>query len=101
MPRYLVERLFPDGFPIASTEEGRTDCARIAAHNAALGVTWLHSYVGEDGRKSFCVCDAPSPEAVRRAAGRNGWPVEVLSQVSVLDPYFHLGSQTRRQGREK
>ena len=98
MPRYLIERLFPDGFPIASTERGRAECGRIVARNAELGVTWLHSYVAADGRRSFCLCEAPSPEAIRRAAGRSHWPVDGLTQVSVLDPHFHLGSRGKRQG---
>jgi hypothetical protein len=101
VPRYLVERLFPEGFPIASDDDGRAACARIVAHNAELGVTWLYSYVAEDGRRSYCLCDAPSPEALRRAAGRNGWPVDILNQVTVLDPNFHLGPQTRPQRRAK
>jgi hypothetical protein len=94
VPRYLVERTFATGFPIDATEEGRAACGRIAASNAELGVTWLHSYVTEDGRTSFCLCDAPSPEALRRAAGRNHWPVDAISQVTVLDPHFHLGVRT-------
>lgn len=97
MPRYLIERRFPEGFPIASTDDGRAACDRVAARNAELGVTWLHSYVAEDGRTSFCLCDAPSPEAVRRAASRNQWPVDAVTQVSVLDPNFHLGGQARRR----
>ena len=97
MPRYLIERVFADGFPIAPTERGRADCGRIVARNAELGVTWLHSYVSEDGSRSFCLCEAPSPEAVRRAAGRSQWPVDGLTQVSVLDPHFHLGSRGNRQ----
>jgi hypothetical protein len=96
MPRYLVFRAFPDGFPIASDAEGRNECARITAHNAEVGVSWVHSYVAEDGRTSFCVCDAPSPEAVRRAAARNRWPVDSLTQVGLLDPYFHLGPRADR-----
>jgi uncharacterized protein DUF4242 len=95
MPRYLVERAFPDGFPIAPTGDGRADCARIVARNAELGVTWLHSYVAADGHLSFCLCEAPSPEAVRRAAACSRWPVDALTQVSVLDPHFHLGSADR------
>ena len=98
MPRYLIERVFPDGFPIASTERGRADCGRIVARNAVRGVTGLHSYVAADGRRSFCLCEAPSPEAIRRAAGRSHWPVDGLTQVSVLDPHFHLGSRGKRQG---
>jgi len=91
MPRYLVEREFAEGFPITPTEEGRAECARIAARNAELGVTWLHSYVAEDGHTCVCVCEAASPEAVRRAAARSRWPVDQLTQVHVLDPHFHLG----------
>ena len=101
MPRYLIERVFPDGFPIAPTEQGRADCGRIVARNAELGVTWLHSYVAEDGRRCFCVCEAPSPEAIRRAAGRSNWPVDALLQVSVLDPHFHLGRAGSRQARRR
>jgi hypothetical protein len=97
VPRYLVERTFATGFPIDPTDTGRAECGRIAAGNAELGVTWLLSYVAEDGRTSFCICDAPSPEAVRRAAGRNHWPVDAISQVTVLDPHFHLGTHPRRR----
>ena len=101
MPRYLVERVFQEGFPIASNKHGRDDCVRILARNAELGVTWLHSYIAEDDRKPFCLCEAPSPEAVRRAAGRNGWPIDAVRQVTVLDPHFHLGPQTSQGRRVK
>jgi hypothetical protein len=97
MPRYLIERLFADGFPIVATQDGRAACARVAACNAELGVIWLHSYVAEDGRTSFCLCEAPSPEAVRRAAARSQWPVDAITQVNVLDPTFHLGRQAKRR----
>jgi len=101
MPRYLVERVFEEGFPIAPNKHGRADCVRILARNAELGVTWLHSYIAEDERKTFCLCDAPSPEAVRRAAGRNRWPIDAVRQVTVLDPHFHLGAQTTQGRRVK
>jgi hypothetical protein len=84
VPRYLIERVFADGFPIGPTEEGRAECTRIAARNAELGVLWLQSYVAEGRRTSYCVCDAPSPEAVRRAAARINWPIDALTQVEVV-----------------
>ena len=90
MPRYLIERLFPDGFPIASTERGRAECGRIAARNAELGVTWVHSCVADDGRRTFCLCEAPSPEAIRRSAARNGLPVESITSVRILDPHQYF-----------
>jgi Protein of unknown function (DUF4242) len=86
MPRYLIERTFPDGSGIPPDVE---TCLAIVDRNAAEGVTWLHSYVSEDRSRTFCVYDAPSPEAIRRTALRNELPVDRITEVSVLDPYFH------------
>jgi hypothetical protein len=87
--RYLVERIFPDGLSIPVTEEGAAACLGVVGNNAELGVTWVHSYVSEDKQTTYCVYDGPSPEAIRRAAERNGLPVECITKVSVLDPYFY------------
>lgn len=89
MPRYLVERTFPGGLQIPANEEGARACCLIIDRNADVGVTWLHSYVTDDHRKTFCIYDGPNPEAIRQAAERNGLPVDRIIRVSVLDPYFH------------
>jgi uncharacterized protein DUF4242 len=89
MPRYVVERMFPDGLHIPIDHAGVQVCLGVVERNADEGVTWLHSYVSDDKRKTFCVYDAPSPEAVRKTAGRNELPVDRITQVSVLDPYFY------------
>jgi hypothetical protein len=89
MPRYVVERTFPGGFPIAAEPKGEERCLAVVERNADEGVTWVHSYVSEDKSKTFCVYDAPSPEAVRKTAARNDLPVDRITQVRVLDPYFH------------
>jgi uncharacterized protein DUF4242 len=52
-------------------------------------VTWLHSYVSDDKTTSFCIYDGPDPESIRAAATRNGLPVDRITKVSVLDPYFY------------
>jgi hypothetical protein len=70
-------------------DEGATTCLGVVDRNADLGVTWAHSYVSQDKTKTFCIHDGPSPEAIRKAAESNGLPVERISQVSVLDPYFY------------
>jgi hypothetical protein len=57
--------------------------------NAAEGVTWVQSYVTDERSKTFCVYDGPTPEAIRSTAARNGLPVDRISEVRVLDPYFH------------
>jgi hypothetical protein len=89
MPRYLVERSFPDGLAIPVTDEGALTCLVLVGNNAAEGVTWLHSYVSADKRKAFCIYEAPSLEAIRLAAQRNSLPVDRITRVSVLDPYFY------------
>jgi hypothetical protein len=89
MPRYMVERIFPDGLEIPANDEGAAACLAVVEQNADVGVTWVHSYVSEDKRKTYCVYDGPDPEAIRRAADRNGLPVESITRVQVLDPYFY------------
>jgi len=81
MPRYLVERTF------AAAPELAVEA--VVERNADDGVTWVHSYVSEDTRTMFCVYDAPSPEAIRRAARRSALPVDRITKVRVLDPYSY------------
>jgi hypothetical protein len=89
MARYLVERTFPTGLHIPLTEDGASACAGVVAANALEGVTWVHSYVSQDKSRTFCVYDGPSPEAIRRTASRNSLPIDRITQVQVLDPYFY------------
>ncbi|HKI58198.1 MAG TPA: DUF4242 domain-containing protein [Trueperaceae bacterium] len=89
MPRYMVERTFPGGLEIPVNADGAATCLNVVGRNSDFGVTWLHSYVSDDKCKTYCVYDGPSPEAVRRAADANGLPVDQVTLVSVLDPYFY------------
>ena len=89
MPRYVVERTFPHGLAIPVTEAGAQTCVDVVENNTPEAVTWLHSYVTTDKRKTFCIYDGPNPEAIRRAASRNSLPVDRITEVSVLDPYFY------------
>jgi hypothetical protein len=89
MPRYLVERSFPQGLSIPMNSTGAKICRSVVNANAEYGVTWLHSYVNPDVTKSFCIYDGPTPEAIRLAAKRNSQLVDAITEVSVLDPYFY------------
>jgi Protein of unknown function (DUF4242) len=89
MPRYLIEREFPDGLSIPLDESGANLCRTVIDNNAQDGVTWVHSYVTPDHRRTFCLYDGPTPEAVRRAAARNKLPISQINEVLVLDPYFY------------
>ena len=89
MPRYLVERTFPDGLRIPVDEVGATALSSVVDLNGQQAVTWVHSYVSEDKTKTYCVYDGPNPEAIRRSAQLNELPVDAITRVSVLDPYFY------------
>ena len=89
MPRYIVQRTFPEGLHIPVDGAGADLCREVVEHNAQEGVTWISSYVSEDKTRTFCVYDAPTPEAIRKTAIRNELPVDQITQVRVLDPYFY------------
>jgi hypothetical protein len=71
-------------------DQGAGVCLQVIGNNSVDGVTWVHSYVTEDKSKTFCIYDAPSSEAIRTAASRNNLPVDRITEVRVLDPYFYL-----------
>jgi hypothetical protein len=89
MPRYIVQRTFREGLNIPVNPDGATACLNVVDGNAGLGVTWLHSYVSTDKSVTYCVYDGPNPAAIRQAAEVNGLPVDQVTEVSVLDPYFY------------
>lgn len=76
MPRYVVERTFPDGLSVPMNDVGADALGGVIMRNAEKGVTWVQSFVSPDKKQSFCIYDAPSPEAIRshcpekRASGR-------------------------------
>ena len=89
MPRYLIERTFPDGLAIPMNDDGTAVVDRVVARNAENGVTWVQSFVTPDKRKTYCIYDGPNEAAVRKSAEANGLPVDSVTPVSVLDPYFY------------
>jgi len=89
MPRYMVQRTFPEGLHIPVSNGGAEIVSGVVDRNAEEGVTWVHSYVSADKRTTFCVYDAPTPEAIRKTATRNELPVDQITEVRVLDPYFY------------
>jgi hypothetical protein len=90
MPRYVVERTFEGGLEIPATADGAEQTLGVVRRNEREGVTWVHTYVSEDRLRTYCVYDAPDPEAIRRTASHNALPVDRITQVRVLDPYFHF-----------
>jgi len=89
MPRYMVERTFSRRASHPGQFRRRGALGGIVATNAGEGVTWVHSYVSADKTRTFCVYDAPSPDAIHSVGAKNGVPVDAIHEVSVLDPYFY------------
>jgi hypothetical protein len=89
MPRYLVERDFADGVHLLIAPEGAA-VREIIARNSDCDVTWVHTFVSDDKRKTYCIYDSPNPEAIRRAAKSNDLPIGKITNVSALDPYFYF-----------
>jgi len=89
MPRFIVERTFPQGLVIPANDDGSRVCELVVNTNGVERVTWLHSYVSADKKKTFCVYDGPDEAAIRPAARKNDLPVDSVVAVTVLDPYFH------------
>jgi hypothetical protein len=50
--------------------------------NDEEGVRWLYSFLSADKRKTYCLYEAPSPEAIRRAAARADLPADVIVEVT-------------------
>ncbi len=89
MPRYMVERVFQDGLNIPVDASGAQALGNIIKTNGEQGVTWVHSYVSADKTRTFCVYDAPTPDAIRQVAERNALPINNITEISVLAPYFY------------
>lgn len=84
MPGFMVEFEFPDGAAIPADDPG---FSRAMAHDSgAEGVAWVHLYATVDRRKSYCLYQAPSAEAIHRIARNKGLVVGAITQVRTLRP---------------
>ena len=77
MPIFMVERRFAD-----ELEAGAEAIDGINRINDEEGVRWLYSFLSADKRKTYCLYEAPSPEAIRRAASRAELPADVIVEVT-------------------
>ena len=89
MPRYMVERTFPGGLTIPINGDGAKVVQTVVENNAVGGVTWVHSYVSTDKRKTYCIYDGPNAKSIHAVAARNALPVDSVVEIRVLDPYFY------------
>ena len=81
MPRFMIERNFAERLEM--TKEGTDRVNRI---NDEEGVKWLLTFLSADKRKTYCLYEAESAEAIKRAARRNDIPADVIIQVDEISP---------------
>lgn len=81
MPRFLVERTFAEQLEI--TPEAMREVTRI---NDDESVRWLFSFLSADKKKTYCLYEAASAEAIRAAARRANLPTDVIVEVSDINP---------------
>ncbi|NOJ39983.1 DUF4242 domain-containing protein [Bradyrhizobium australiense] len=81
MPRFMIERNFAERLEI--TKEGTE---RVNLVNDEEGVKWLLTFLSADKRKTYCLYEAESVEAIRNAARRNQIPADVIIQVDEITP---------------
>jgi hypothetical protein len=77
MPRYVVEREFAEQLDL--TKEG---VEKVNLINDQEGVQWIFSFLSADKRKTYCLYEAPNPEAIRAAARRNNIPADAIIEIS-------------------
>ena len=81
MPLYVIERQFAEQLEVT-----RESAEEVRLINEDVGVHWLFSFLSADKRKTFCLYEASSPEAIREAARRAGLPADVITEVTELRP---------------
>jgi len=77
MPIFMVERRYADALEVSARKADR-----INQLNAEGQVRWLYSFLSKDRRKTYCLYEAPSEEAIRAAAARAGIPADVIEEVA-------------------
>jgi hypothetical protein len=81
MPLYVIERAFAEELELSSD-----DVRLIDEINADEGVRWVFSFLSADRRHTYCLYEAPSPDAIRAAAQRANVPADAIVEVSAASP---------------
>jgi hypothetical protein len=87
MALFIIERQFAE--ELEASEEG---VKAIGEVNQSVGVKWLYSFLSADKRKTYCLYEAESADAVKEAARRAGLPADVVVELAgKIDPDALVG----------
>jgi hypothetical protein len=76
MPLYMIERAFAEQLELSGD-----DVKLIEEINSDEGVHWLFSFLSADRRRTYCLYEAPSPDAISAAARRGNLPADSIVEV--------------------
>ena len=79
MPMYVIERNFAE-----QLDPEELDKESIRLVNDDVGIRWVYSFLSADKKKTYCLYEAPNPEAIREAAARLGIPADVIVPVDQI-----------------
>jgi hypothetical protein len=85
MALYVIERGFAEQLELTSS-----DVRLIEEVNADEGVRWLFSFLSADRRRSYCLYEASSPDAIIAAAQRAGIPADVVVEVDRISADMYV-----------
>ena len=77
MPLYMIERRFAEELQMSGD-----DVNLLEEINADEGVSWMFSFLSADRYRTYCLYEAPSPDAIMAAAKRAGIPADAVTEVS-------------------
>jgi hypothetical protein len=83
MPLYMIERGFADQLDLTDD-----DVQLIEEVNSDEGVRWLFSFLSADRRRTYCLYEAPSPDAILAAARKANVPADEVVEVGAGTPQF-------------
>jgi len=81
MALFVIERNFAE-----QLDADALDYAGIRLVNDDAGVRWLYSFLSADKKKTYCLYEAPNPEAIMDAAKRLGIPADEIVAVEEIGP---------------
>lgn len=77
----MIERNFAEQLDLSSE-----DVELIDEINADEGVHWLFSFLSADRRRTYCLYEAPSVNAIVSAAEKANVPADVVVEVGAAAP---------------
>jgi hypothetical protein len=83
MALYVIERTFADQLDLTDA-----DVDLIEEVNSDEGVRWLFSFLSADRRRTYCLYEAPSPDAILAAAQKANVPADAVVEVGPGTPQF-------------